>query len=71
MMKGIAVHLMNLQIGIYFVKHVNAVLFVKTIGPRKNVARNVMQRNVRNPNPVRQTARSLAIYVELLNLAKI
>ena len=77
MMMVIAVHLMHLQIGINIVKHVNAgfveriLAFARTIGPRKNVARSVMPRNVANPKRVRQTVRSLAIYAELWNLARI
>ena len=77
MMMVIAVYLMQLQIGINFVQHVNAgfvgriLAFARTSGPRINVARNVMPRNVANPKRVRQTVRSLAIYAELWNLARI
>ena len=77
MMMVIAVYLMQLQIGINIVQHVNAgfvgriLAFARTSGPRINVARNVMPRNVANPKRVRQTVRSLAIYAELWNLARI
>ena len=43
----------------------------RTTGPRKNAARNVMQKNVGNPNHVRRTAGILVIYVVLKNLARI
>jgi hypothetical protein len=42
----------------------------RTIGQQKNVARSVTQKNVRNPDHVRRTARILAIYAAVKNLAR-
>ena len=42
----------------------------RAIGQQRNAARSVMQKNVPNPNRVRRTARILAIYATLKNLAR-
>jgi hypothetical protein len=70
-----AVHLMKIWsmggVGMNFVPHVNVFSpLAKTIGPQKNVA-SVTQKNVRNQNHVRRTARILAIYATVKNLARI
>ena len=44
---------------------------MRTFGPQKNAARSVIQKNVRNPNCVRRTARILAIYAAVKNLVRI
>ena len=70
-----AVHLMkilSMGVGINIVPYVNVFSpLARTIGPQKNVARNVRQKNVRNPAHVKRTARILAIYVMVKNLARI
>jgi hypothetical protein len=43
----------------------------RTFGQQRNAARSVRQKNVRNPAHVRRTARILAIYVMVKNLARI
>ena len=43
----------------------------RTIGQQRNAARSVTRKNVRNPTHVRRTARILAIYVTVKNLARI
>ena len=43
----------------------------RTIGQQINAARSVNQKNVRNPANVRRTARILAIYAAVKNLARI
>ena len=75
MMVETAVHLMkiwSMGVGINFVPYVNVFSpLARTIGPQKNVARSVTQKNVRNQNHVRRTARTLAIYAAVKNLARI
>ena len=70
-----AVHLMkilSMGVGINIVPYVNVFSpLARTIGPQKNVARNVRQKNVRNPAHVKRTARILAIYVMVKNLVTI
>ena len=69
-----AVHLMkilSMGVGINIVPYVNVFSpLARTIGPQKNVARNVRQKNVRNPAHVKRTARILAIYAVMKNLAR-
>ena len=60
------------MLGMIFVQNVNVFSpLARIIGPQKNVARNVTLKNVRNPAHVRRTARILAIYVMVKNLARI
>ena len=70
-MVGTAVHLMQ-SYGINIVPYVNVFSpLARTIGPQKNVARSVKQKNVRNPTRVRRTARILVIYAAVKNLVRI
>ena len=71
MMEETAVHLRKTQIvGIIFVINVNVSSpIARTYGPQKN-AKNVTRKNVRNPANVRRTARILAIYAVMKNLAR-
>jgi hypothetical protein len=86
MMVVIAVHLMRLylEVGISFVQVVNVLSLqqlqllqqlllqiVRTNGQQANVARSVRRKNVRSPAHVRRTARILAIYAAVKNLARI
>ena len=71
-MAGTAVRLMKKKVGINIVPYVNVFSpLARIIGPQKNVARSVTRKNVRNQNHVRRTARILAIYVTVKNLARI
>merc|ERR1719400_2607585 len=79
----IAVHHINMPTGISIVQVVNVfrlhqllqqqllLQVARTIGQQRNAARSVKQKNVRNPAHVRRTARILAIYAVVKNLARI
>ena len=75
MMKETAVHLITRQwemLGMTFVQNVNVFSpLARTNGQQANVARSVTQKNVRSPAHVRRTARTLAIYAAVKNLARI
>jgi hypothetical protein len=75
MMAETAVHLIRIWImmnGIPIVQNVNVFSpLVRINGQQANVARSVKQKNVRSPAHVRRTARILAIYAAVKNLARI
>ena len=60
------------MLGMIFVQNVNVFSpLVRINGQQANVARSVTRKNVRSPAHVRRTARILAIYAAVKNLARI